>query len=966
MNRLTEMKQWIRKHPVAVLVTVCLVVCLLTGLFFLLQNKKKQEENDRKNDEKSLYIECPKLNDAADSFLLKKGDFHVLLDTGEVGDSDIILQMLKECNVDKLQALILSHFDKDHIGGAARIIEEIPVDICYMPEGEEDSEDYKNLKNALKKTGTKVVLVTESTSITENAVTLNMEPPLSTQYEKDSDNNRSLIIEVEAAGRNLLFAGDAKEERLAEYFDYQYDKETFDFLKVPHHGRDKNEIEKILSNFVPAHALITSSVEEPEKKGVIKALKNEKVKTWLTRMDTVELRINENGMDINYSNTLEDLKEDEETTEASELEETYIADVADPVFSSDSGFYDEEFDLTIEAPEGCKIYYTLDSTTPTKESTEYEEPIHIVDRTEFPNVYSMNEHMMPFVKTKIIPNQKPIIPGYYLMRRLPEGQVDKCMVIRAIAVDEEGRTSNVITKSYFVGYNKKAAYKNMEVMSIVSEPDGLFSDENGIMVTGSTYLKMLKNGEFETNSSIETRYYMNCFIGRGKEWEREAQLEYFGGENKDLELSQKIGIRLHGNQSRVTYVHKSFNLYARKEYDGNNTFKIPFFDNGFLLDSVTLMRGNDIRNYYLIEKLNNRTMSTQQYRLVQVFLDGEYWGLYAIQERYSKEYIKLHYDVEGDEYALFDNDTKGLHVESGDEEHGMEKFKEFQKYVKETDFSDPKNYEELCTKMDMQSFLDCYCAKIYSGDFDWNWNRNLYIFYKDGKWHWITYDIDHAASYTEQSDPEVNSFWQTRTVSVGNVLSKDPFFSQFQKNKTFRKDFSMNFMDIANGIFDAKTITKDMEEFKEKYFEASMKSIKRYPLLKESIDWDYKTGTNYYTTHCDLISNFFEKRINYAPYYLRDYFKMDATLKKVTIVSDHLEGGTVTINSLKPQLEEENGWSGDYFTNYPVTVTAVAKDGWTFAGWKCEDGTLTDEKAVTTEVSFKDDVKVTACFVKNK
>ena len=56
--------------------------------------------------------------------------------------------------------------------------------------------------------------------------------------------------------------------------------------------------------------------------------------------------------------------------------------------------------------------------------------------------------------------------------------------------------------------------------------------------------------------------------------------DFFGEEDKALLFAQEGGIRLHGNQSRVAVPQKSFNLYARKDYDGHKTFQKPFFEDG--------------------------------------------------------------------------------------------------------------------------------------------------------------------------------------------------------------------------------------------------------------------------------------------------------------------------------------------------------------------------------------------------
>ena len=139
-----------------------------------------------------------------------------------------------------------------------------------------------------------------------------------------------------------------------------------------------------------------------------------------------------------------------------------------PLLSVESGFYEDEFLLEISSSKGYDIYYTIDGTEPTTEGILYSNPILIKDATMNPNVYSVIEEMYIWDEKGDIPTDL----------------VDKCNIIRAIAVSDEGHVSDEVIGSYFVGFQDKEAYDKTYVLSLVTNPENLFSHEYGIFVGG--------------------------------------------------------------------------------------------------------------------------------------------------------------------------------------------------------------------------------------------------------------------------------------------------------------------------------------------------------------------------------------------------------------------------------------------------------------------------------------------------
>ncbi len=279
------------------LAAVLLTAALLTGC--AASGAKKAPETQTQAAE--LTVHCYDAG-KADAILLTTANSAVLIDAGEKGFGKTILADLSEKGIDRLDYLIVTHFDKDHVGGAAKIINTIPVGTVLQSNRPKDSEEYEKYTNALANAGIEPVTVRDTLIFTLDGVTYAVDPPRQTEYKTDASNNSSLILSVVNGGDRFLFTGDAQTERLAEYLVGH--RETCDVLKLPHHGQEEPLLEELLETVKPAYAVITSSEEEPESAAVTELLERLDVEALLTRKGAVTLRSSGNGIVLDVSRTV--------------------------------------------------------------------------------------------------------------------------------------------------------------------------------------------------------------------------------------------------------------------------------------------------------------------------------------------------------------------------------------------------------------------------------------------------------------------------------------------------------------------------------------------------------------------------------------------------------------------------------------------------------------------------------------
>ena len=210
-----------------------------------------------------------------DCILLQVGSSAALVDAGYDDTSDEILSYLRESNVDHLKFLVITHYDKDHIGDVRALGEQLDIGMVYLPGYEGADKNYRSLMTAIDKAGLPTQSVEKELSLDLGGAEFRILPSR-VEYVADAgdgegnDNDCSLVTTLRNSGDSYLFAGDLEEEGIEAYLDERLGH--FDVLKVSHHGRKASNTEDFLADVQPKIAVITDSYDDPASKKTLKML----------------------------------------------------------------------------------------------------------------------------------------------------------------------------------------------------------------------------------------------------------------------------------------------------------------------------------------------------------------------------------------------------------------------------------------------------------------------------------------------------------------------------------------------------------------------------------------------------------------------------------------------------------------------------------------------------------------------
>lgn len=219
-----------------------------------------------KNIPKDLYINFIDVGQGDSTLITTQFNKKILIDGGgsefgstfDVGEKTLLPYLLKK-KIHKLDYVIISHFDSDHVGGILTILEELNVKQVLIPKQVEYSENYNKFLDIIKKRNIKVKIVGEGNTINLDKNTyLDILWPEEKQITDNVLNNNSMIVRLCYKNFKMLFTGDIEEiaeQKLLQKYE-NTEKLTADILKVAHHGSKSSSIAEFLEKVNPKIAVI--------------------------------------------------------------------------------------------------------------------------------------------------------------------------------------------------------------------------------------------------------------------------------------------------------------------------------------------------------------------------------------------------------------------------------------------------------------------------------------------------------------------------------------------------------------------------------------------------------------------------------------------------------------------------------------------------------------------------------------
>ena len=204
----------------------------------------------------------------------------MLIDAGPTGSAPKISQVLHELGRDKIDYLVATHPDEDHIGGMADVISSTQIGTIYAPNKTNNTATYRKFLTAIQNNNLQITLAEAGTIIDQtNDYKIEILWPI-----KDADfpdtNDYSIIIKLTVGNKTFLFTGDAPTSAIL-----QSNPGHIDVLKLSHHGSKTGTNEQLVRKLSPTYAVISYALDNSyghPMQSVLNALHKHSVEIWGT------------------------------------------------------------------------------------------------------------------------------------------------------------------------------------------------------------------------------------------------------------------------------------------------------------------------------------------------------------------------------------------------------------------------------------------------------------------------------------------------------------------------------------------------------------------------------------------------------------------------------------------------------------------------------------------------------------
>ena len=221
----------------------------------------------------------------------------VLIDAGPTGSAPKIAQVLQELGRNKIDYLVATHPDEDHIGGMADVISNTQIGTIYAPNKTNNTATYRKFLTAIQNNNLQITLAEAGTIIDQtDSYKLEILWPKKDANFPDT-NDYSIIIKLTVGNKTFLFTGDAPTNAILNS-----NPGHIDVLKLSHHGSRTGTTEVLIHKLSPTYAVLSYAVDNSyghPMQSVLNALHKHSVEIWGTGANgTISITCDGTNIDI--------------------------------------------------------------------------------------------------------------------------------------------------------------------------------------------------------------------------------------------------------------------------------------------------------------------------------------------------------------------------------------------------------------------------------------------------------------------------------------------------------------------------------------------------------------------------------------------------------------------------------------------------------------------------------------------
>ena len=260
------------------------------------------------------------------------------------------------------------------------------------------------------------------------------------------------------------------------------------------------------------------------------------------------------------------------------------------------------------------------------------------------------------------------------------------------------------------------------IVSLISDDKYLFSKKTGMLVKGSGSIPNYSKG-----------------------YEYPVHIEYFTKAG-DRELSQTCTMTCSGHSARINS-QKSIALYARKAWGPERFAFNPFPTRNYDSYKSILLRSTNsdtyatrLRDVVASSLAEGQDILYQDYEVIQVYINGRYWGHYNLREKINKYFVAQYEGVtdekETDSIDILARTGTDEFLQNGDNSDWLE----LCDFCKKKDLNEPGNLAWVEERLDIDSMFTHAAFEIILGNVDFT-NVRVYRV-PGGKWRYLLFDVE--------------------------------------------------------------------------------------------------------------------------------------------------------------------------------------------------------------------------------